>query len=120
MKLFMTGATGYVGRHTAQYLLNKGHHIVALTRNAPKFEHPNLTWIFGALEKPESYESILQNVEAIVHLAMEYPGSGDRSIPDNIAAKAFINSGKSIVYTGNLYTSYTLSVYQGNQRLCLY
>lgn len=106
MKLFMTGATGYVGRHILQHLLNKGHQVLALTRKTPNFEHTNLTWIYGALETPEFYESFLCNVDAIVHLAMEYPGSGDRSIPDKIATRTFINSGKFILYTGNLYTSY--------------
>ena len=102
----MTGATGYVGRHTLQHFLNNGHLVVALTRNTPKFDHENLNWINGSLEKPETYSDGLKEVDAIVHMAMEYPGNPDRSSADKIAVEAFIDSGKFIAYTGNLYTSY--------------
>ncbi|SDE24956.1 Nucleoside-diphosphate-sugar epimerase [Kordiimonas lacus] len=106
MKIFMTGASGYVGNHCLQAFLAAGHQVTALTRRPQAFSHPHLVWHQGSLEHPASYEEALSGVDAIVHQAMEYQDGADQGMIDRVAVEAFIRSGKYVAYTGNLYTSH--------------
>lgn len=106
MNIFITGATGYVGQHCLQYFLDKGHHVHALTRNSSTYSHDNLNWISGSLEDPDSYRNKLTELDAIIHLAMEYGANTGRRDSDRIAVDTFIESGIFTLYTGNLYTSH--------------
>ncbi len=36
MRIFITGATGFIGSHVAYRLLEAGHELVAIARNAEK------------------------------------------------------------------------------------
>jgi len=72
MKIVMTGATGFVGRHTADYLASKGIEVVGLGRN--KELGNNLTQSghrFEAisLSDCEKLNRILEGADAVVHSA---------------------------------------------------
>ena len=48
MKLFITGATGFIGRYLLDLALKENHEVVALTRsetNRNKIVHENLKWL---------------------------------------------------------------------------
>lgn len=67
MRLALTGATGFVGRHFISAAIRRGFEVVALTRNPAKDVHDCVeTRPFSLEEKPD-----LSGCEAVVHLAGE-------------------------------------------------
>ena len=75
MKIFVTGATGFVGHHVAKALAEQGANLRLLVRKSSKLS--NLEGIagdtvIGDLSKPESYAPALQGCDAILHVAADY------------------------------------------------
>lgn len=75
MRIFLTGATGYVGSAVMDALLRSGHEVTALVRDPEKAEqvsgrgvHP----IIGELSKPASYSAAAESADSIVHTALEH------------------------------------------------
>lgn len=66
--LAITGATGFVGSHLTTVARAAGHSVRALTRG-PRAPEPGLTWIEGALDRPEALAELAQGADAIVHVA---------------------------------------------------
>ncbi|HVG53449.1 MAG TPA: NAD-dependent epimerase/dehydratase family protein [Vicinamibacterales bacterium] len=74
MRVFLTGATGYVGSAVMDALLRSGHEVTALVRDPEKAEqvsgrgvHP----IIGELTRPASYASAAESADSIIHAALE-------------------------------------------------
>ena len=66
--LAMTGATGFVGSALLEQALAGGHHVRALTRRRQP-ERDGVTWITGALDRPEALVALATGADAIVHVA---------------------------------------------------
>src|SRR3546814_20874713 len=66
--LAMTGATGFVGRATLRRAVAAGWHIRALTRR-PQQPVDGVTWIAGALDRPDSLAELTADSEAMLHIA---------------------------------------------------
>lgn len=72
MNIFITGATGFVGSYLVDRLSEDDHNIICLTRDISKISLPtdnNVQFIQGDINKPETYESFLDGVDVIYHLA---------------------------------------------------
>ena len=72
MKVFVTGATGFVGNAVVRALRKKDHEVVGLVRDANKgkaLEALGATFTVGDMLKPASYEGIVQTVDAVIHTA---------------------------------------------------
>jgi nucleoside-diphosphate-sugar epimerase len=81
MRIFLTGATGYIGSAVQDALLRAGHDVTALVRDPEKAERVSLRGvrpIVGDLSKPTSYAVPAENADAIVHTAYEYSKRGDK------------------------------------------
>jgi len=75
MKIFLTGATGFVGHHVAKALAAEGAELRMLVRKSSNLA--NLEGIdgeteVGDLSKPDSYASALNGCDAVVHVAADY------------------------------------------------
>ena len=70
-KLFLTGATGMLGSHILDYLLQEPlEEIVAIHhQNSPTCSKENLTWIRADLLRPDTYEFALEGVDTVIHSA---------------------------------------------------
>jgi uncharacterized protein (TIGR01777 family) len=74
MRIMVTGATGFVGRPLCARLLQEGHSVVALTRNAERAqgvlgeEVRCLTW---GSENDLEWQDAIGHVDTVVHLAGE-------------------------------------------------
>ncbi|MBK9379017.1 MAG: NAD-dependent epimerase/dehydratase family protein [Saprospiraceae bacterium] len=70
-KLFLTGATGMLGSHILDYLLQEPlEEIVAIHhQNSPTCSKENLTWIRADLLRPDTYEFALEGVDTVIHCA---------------------------------------------------
>lgn len=75
MRVFITGAAGYIGHAVAKAFRAKGHFVYGLVRtdeDAHELSANEMTPVVGSLEIPESYRPILDEVEAVVHCAFDY------------------------------------------------
>lgn len=69
-KVFISGITGNQGGAVARQLVKKGYHVTGLTRNkqsdkARLLHELEVELIEGDLEVPDSYETVLKNVDVI-------------------------------------------------------
>jgi farnesol dehydrogenase len=71
MKIFITGATGYIGNNLAKELADEGHIIHALCRNenTPVLSHANIKIFKGDITDKASIEKAIQDCEQVYHLA---------------------------------------------------
>lgn len=77
MKIFITGAAGFIGSNLSRFLLERGHIVTGIdnfsygeTRNiASILNHPNYTFINGDICNPFIYNEV--HADVIVHLASQ-------------------------------------------------
>jgi dihydroflavonol-4-reductase len=75
MKVFLTGATGFVGYHVARALEDEGADLRLLVRkssNLKNLEGLHGETYVGDLANPESLRPALSDIDAIVHVAADY------------------------------------------------
>jgi len=75
MKVFLTGATGFVGHHVARALAAEGAELRMLVRKTSNLDHlegiDGETCV-GDLAQPESFAPALAGCDAVVHVAADY------------------------------------------------
>lgn len=87
MKVYLTGATGFVGRYVLQALRAAGHEVRCLVRQPDHplpFEEEGVEKVGGDLLRPETFAGTLDGCEAVVHLVgiiAERPRQAFRSMP---------------------------------------
>lgn len=72
MKIFLTGATGFIGRHLCQRLTAQGHTVVCLVRNPDKarlLPKENIQIIRGDLASFRSPDFRIPQCDRVIHLA---------------------------------------------------
>lgn len=68
MKLAITGATGFVGRHLVALATSKGHSVRALARTAQP-PLPGVEWIEGAIDPARGLDALVTGADAVIHVA---------------------------------------------------
>ncbi len=75
VKVFLTGATGFVGSHVARAYANAGADLRLLARsssNLASIEGLRAETVTGDLRQPEALRSALTGCDALVHVAADY------------------------------------------------
>src|SRR5271155_3070589 len=75
MKVFLTGATGFVGTHVARELAQRGAQLRLLVRptsNLRNLEGLPAETVVGDLLQPESLRTSLRGCDALMHVAADY------------------------------------------------
>ena len=75
MRIFLTGATGFVGHHVARALAAEGADLRLLIRkssNLANIEGVAGDTVVGDLARPESFAPALEGCDAVVHVAADY------------------------------------------------
>lgn len=110
MRIFLTGATGYIGSAVLDALLRAGHDVTALVRDPEKAERVSrrgVEPIVGELAKPASYTPAAIAADGIVHTAFESSKNGPKV--DRLALDALIAASERRAATGQpaslVYTS---------------
>lgn len=71
-RVFVTGATGFIGKRLIEELLNKGNIVYALYRihgaGLGSLVHSNLHIIYGDLEEPEKMSALPKDIDAAYYL----------------------------------------------------
>jgi len=74
MRLFITGATGFVGAHVAQMAAAQGAQLRLLTRSSSNTRNlpQGAEGVVGDLREPARFASALQGCDAVIHVAADY------------------------------------------------
>ena len=75
MRVFITGATGFIGSHIIPELLAQGHEVLGLTRSdagAHRLEAAGVEVHRGDLDKPETLASGAAAADAVIHCAFDH------------------------------------------------
>jgi nucleoside-diphosphate-sugar epimerase len=74
-RVFITGATGYLGNAIATRYVRAGHTVFGLTRStelADALAETGVRPILGSIDEPDSYLAELKNCDSVVHTAIDY------------------------------------------------
>jgi nucleoside-diphosphate-sugar epimerase len=75
MKVFITGASGFIGKHVIKSVIRAGHKIMAsrLGNDKTGNNQNNIQWLYGDLADIASFKHLLKsfNPEVFIHLAWE-------------------------------------------------
>ncbi len=95
MKIFITGATGFIGTHLTRRLLKENHEVTILIRNssnASDFPGTNLSTLTGDLFSRKVLEEGMKNCDWVFHLAAyAKPTSPDKTIPYRTNVEGTVN-----------------------------
>ncbi|WP_316836516.1 NAD-dependent epimerase/dehydratase family protein [Pedobacter nutrimenti] len=97
MKIFLTGATGYIGSSVAKFLAAKGNTVYGLLRNAAKEEEVKqlgIIPVIGTLEDNELISAYSKSSDIVIHTA----DADHRSAIETMLA-AMEGSGKTFIHT---------------------
>jgi dihydroflavonol-4-reductase len=79
MKVFITGATGFVGGHVARELLSRGADLRILTRRTSNLANlegllsgSDAKTVIGDLLQPDSLRNAIRGCDAVMHVAADY------------------------------------------------
>ncbi len=113
MRIFLTGATGYVGTAVLDAIVRAGHEPLALVRTpetAERVATRGVRPVVGELAAPESWVEVAATCEAIIHTAFEGTRQGvslDRLTIDGLldAARRRTEAGAAttLVYTSGIW-----------------
>jgi nucleoside-diphosphate-sugar epimerase len=93
MRIFVTGASGYIGHAVTEALVRGGHQVTGLVRNTERAALVSARGgapVIGDLADPSSYRGLARNHEAVVHAAME--GSQRGAELDRIAVETMLGA----------------------------
>ena len=74
MRLFITGATGYIGLNVANTFRRAGYQVFGLVRSvdkAPLLERIEIIPVVGSLQKPHDFKDIAAQCDVIIHTALD-------------------------------------------------
>src|SRR5881396_2525420 len=110
MRVFVTGASGYVGFAVATAFRRAGHDVYGLTRaaaKAPQLARQEIRPVIGDIGDPKSYADTAEDCSVLVHAAFEPSASGVAK--DKTAVDALIEAGrrgsqpKTLIYTSGVW-----------------
>jgi uncharacterized protein YbjT (DUF2867 family) len=108
MRVLVTGATGFVGSNLLPSLLDAGHDVVAMTRDADRYDPPDgVEVVEGDLLEAESLAGDFDGVDAAYYLVHSLQTGGDfeerdRTAATNFSAAASAASVDRVIYLGGL------------------
>ena len=72
MRVLITGASGFLGSHVAEQLVESGHQVRCLVRRSSQvahLSHPAIELAYGTVDAADSLPAAMQDVDAVVHCA---------------------------------------------------
>lgn len=110
MKVFITGATGYIGFNVASTLRRAGHQVWGLTRSEDKagtLSRHEIYPVVGTLQEPDSYIPFAEQCSVLIHAAADY--QADTFALDRQAVEALLGTAergtcpKTLIYTSGVW-----------------
>lgn len=103
MKIFITGATGYIGFSVAAAFRRAGHHVWGMTRSKEKaawLARQEIRPVIGNMQNPDSYTAVTPQFDVLIHVAVDY--RKDTAHLDALTMQSLINNaqpGATLIYT---------------------
>ncbi|SEG91519.1 Nucleoside-diphosphate-sugar epimerase [Thermomonospora echinospora] len=97
MRIFLTGATGFIGGSLAVALLESGHHVRGLTRSAeagPALRDLGVDPVLGTLDDASVLAAEAQAADAVINAA-----DSDHEASAAVLTEALAGSGKPLLHT---------------------
>ncbi|SFR04383.1 Nucleoside-diphosphate-sugar epimerase [Lentzea waywayandensis] len=105
MKVFITGASGYIGKATVAALLRHGHAVEALARtdtSAAAVRETGATPVSGDLSDLDALTAAAGRADAVIHLAQADSAEADlaaaTAMQDGVGAGTYVHTGGTWVY----------------------
>jgi nucleoside-diphosphate-sugar epimerase len=105
-RVFLTGATGYIGSAVLDALVRGGHQVTAIARDREKvarLESRGAAGLLAELGTPARYMDAVLDSEVVIHTALEHSPRGpqlDRDILDRLLpALSDTGSARTFIYT---------------------
>ncbi len=115
MKVLITGANGFLGRHVVDEVLRRGHAVRALVRPATKVDRlgwPDEVEVFRAdLRASRDLPSAFEGVDVLIHLAAGVKGSEDAQFAASVVGTERLLEGMARSDTRRLVLASSFSVY---------
>lgn len=119
MNVLLTGATGYIGRRLLPALLEQGHRVTCLVRDAARldvkhFKSDRVTVTEADLTKPETLNELPEDFDVAYYLVHSMSASGDFSKTELESAKNFVGylnntKAKQLIYLSGIVNKEELS-----------
>lgn len=108
MRVFLTGATGYIGGAVAEALRRAGHDVAGLARNdagAGKLEASGVRALRGDLQHADALAAFARESDAVVHTAMSDSSDAPRADREAVARvlDALEGTNKAFIYTSGIW-----------------
>jgi len=111
ISVLVTGSDGFVGRHLAPYLAARGYKVIAASRAARAFEHPNIVAMpLPDLSAPVDWRPLLQQCDVVVHLAGIAHKSEDDDHYDRVNHQATAALARDAVHCGTDHLIFVSSI----------
>jgi len=104
MRVFITGASGYIGRAVAAALRRRGHRVAGLTRSAAKarlLAAGELEAVTGDMRDSKAWEAAARGADVLIHCAVEY--GADYEALDLKTVEALLALGGKVIYTSGVW-----------------
>jgi nucleoside-diphosphate-sugar epimerase len=108
MRIFVTGATGYIGSSVARALLEAGHDVIGLARSDKAVKtlgQRGIRPFQGTLANPEAVTAAAAEADAIIHTAFDWTPDGP--LADEAFIRALLTAlggrNKTFVYTSGVW-----------------
>jgi nucleoside-diphosphate-sugar epimerase len=97
MRIAVTGATGFIGRYIVRQLARSGHHLrcwyrPSSDRSGLEDVADSIEWQAGNLGDREAPTALVHGVEAVVHAALQWQGSGSFRASGEDDLQAFLQA----------------------------
>lgn len=108
-RIFVTGATGYIGGAVAARLARKGHQVFGLTRDpeqAKSLAAAGVTPVLGDLAQFGEWRGVLQNCDAAVHAAFDAENGAanvDHAALEALRHSALDGRVRRVLYTSGIW-----------------
>jgi nucleoside-diphosphate-sugar epimerase len=105
MNIFLTGATGYIGRSVADAFIRAGHSVTGLARSdeaAGQLRLKGVTPHRGDLTSPAGLTGAVSALDGVIHTGTTNDGSLDQAAIQ-VMLDALTGSGKPFVYTSGVW-----------------
>ncbi|MFN8586664.1 MAG: NAD-dependent epimerase/dehydratase family protein [Candidatus Eisenbacteria bacterium] len=108
-RIFVTGASGYIGSAVAARLVRAGHDVQGLARSeaaAQKLQAMGVTPVPGHLTDFHEWVGVLQNCDTAVHAAADMangPSEGDQQALEAFRAASLDGRLRKVIYTSGIW-----------------